>query len=269
MKILKIIIAIALGFGLQSCSKLTSFIPIDVDKAIGENFANSFEYHPTSGKVLDSVQNQQIYAYLNNIKSNLLASDKIKHKKDFVWKLRIIEDDSTLNAFCVAGGYIYVYSGLIRFLDNEAQLAGVLAHEIAHADNRHTTSQMMSQYGLSIAVAMIIGTDASAVVEIGKNLLGLSFSREDEAEADACAVLYMSQTNYDPREVGGFFKKMIEKNKDTPIPELFSTHPASENRVADIEAEWKKIGSKQGKTFETEYQQAKTYLNKAKTTTDF
>lgn len=256
--ILYILLSLAMGF--QSCAKLTGFIPVDVDKAIGENFSASFDYHPTNGKVLDSAQNHQIYKYLNQIKANLLASDKIKHKNDFAWKLKIIDDDSTLNAFCVAGGYIYVYTGLIKFLDNEAQLAGVLAHEIAHADNRHTTSQMLSQYGLSIAVGLVIGTDASAVVEIGKNLLGLSFSREDEAEADASAVLYMSQTEYDPREVGGFFKKMIEKNKDTPIPELFSTHPASANRVADIEAEWKKIGGKPGKTFEKEYVAAKNKL---------
>lgn len=253
-----IIVILALFF--QSCTKLTGFIPIDVDKAIGKNFAATFEYHPTSGKLLDSAQNKQIYAYLNQIKANLLISDKINYKNDFAWKLKIIEDDSTLNAFCVAGGYIYVYTGLIHFLDNEAQLAGVLAHEIAHADNRHTTSQMISQYGLTIAAGLIIGTDASAVVEIGKNLLGLSFSREDEAEADACAVLYMNQTEYDPREVGGFFKKMIEKNKDKPIPELFSTHPASENRVADIETAWKKLGSKPGKTFEKEYDKAKGYL---------
>lgn len=186
-----------------------------------------------------------------------MQSDKILHKNDFVWKLKIIDDDSTLNAFCVAGGYIYVYTGLIHFLDNEAQLAGVLAHEIAHAANRHTTSQMASQYGLTLAIGMFLGTDASAIVEFGKNLLGLSFSREDEKEADACAVLYMSQTEYEPREVAGFFKKMISKNKDSPIPALFSTHPASANRVQDIEAEWKKTYGKAGKTFENEYLAAK------------
>jgi len=72
-----------------------------------------------------------------------------KHKDDFAWQVKIIDDPETLNAFATPGGYIYVYTGLIKFLDTEDQLAGVMGHEIAHADLRHSTRQMTSSYGVS------------------------------------------------------------------------------------------------------------------------
>ncbi len=244
-----------------SCSKVNDLIPIDVDKMIGEQFSNQMDYNPMQGKMLDRASNPEVYQYLEKIKLNILKSDKIKYKKDFAWKLHIIDNDSVLNAFCVAGGYIYVYTGIIKFLDSEAELAGVLAHEIAHADNRHTTMRMVSQYGMTAIIGLMTGGDVSFLIQLGRELLGLTFSRTDEKQADDCAVEYLCATNYDPRAVGGFFKKLVAKQKDSYVPEFLSTHPASENRVEDIQNQWKALGSKQGQLYEESHKKIVKLLN--------
>ncbi len=260
MKIINTLLALIFLLLFSSCSKINEFIPIDVDKLIGEQFAKQMQYNPMEGKILDKKTNLPAYQYLEKIKTNILKSDKIKYKQDFPWQLHIVENDSVLNAFCVAGGYIYVYTGIIKFLDNEAELAGVLAHEIAHADNRHSTMRMVSQYGISAIIGIATGGDMSFLVEIGRQLLGLTFSRADEKQADECAVSYLYATEYDPRAVGGFFKKLVAKQKSSYIPEFLSTHPASENRVEDIEQKWKELGSKEGKWFEKEHEAVKKLL---------
>lgn len=238
---------------LLSCSNSKDLIPIEVDLLIGEQFSKQMEYNPMEGKILDSATNPKVYQYIYSITHNILKSDNIKHKNDFKWQLKIIENDSILNAFCISGGYIYVYTGLIKFLDNEAELAGVLAHEIAHADNRHSIVRLVSQYGISTMIGLMTGGDVNFLVEIGSQLLGLTFSRADEKEADEYAVSYLYSTDYDARAVGGFFNKMVLKKKDNSIPEFLSTHPASENRIDDIMKKWKFLGSKEGKLFAENY----------------
>jgi beta-barrel assembly-enhancing protease len=259
-KKLGLFLVFALCILISSCSRLKDFIPIEVDKAIGEQFDTQMSMYNYKGVVLSKIEHKEIYAYLDNIKSKILAAPTLKHKKAFVWQLKIIENDSILNAFCVSGGYIYVYTGLIKFLDNEAELAGVLAHEIAHADNRHSTAQLASQMGITLVLSLFIGNDVSFLVNIAKQLLDLSFSRADEQQADFCAVQYLSYTDYDARGVGGFFKKLISSKKDTKIPEFLSTHPASENRLEEIDANWKKMSGRKGKLFINEYQKAKIWL---------
>lgn len=255
-----IFILILFTFLFQSCGYVKDYIPISVDKTIGAAFAEQAKINPIQENILDTLKYKKAYLFVESIKSNLLQSKDIKYRKDFEWKLHIVQNDSILNAYCVAGGYIYIYTGLIKFLDNEAQLAGVMAHEIAHADLRHTTLRMVSEYGITAIISLAMGGDLSFLIQIGRELLGLSFSRTDEANADAAAVKYMTATKYDPRAVGGFFKKLLEKDKDNNMLEFLSTHPSSENRVQDIEKEWKKLGAKQGKLFQKEYQDFKSQL---------
>ncbi|MDX2191534.1 MAG: M48 family metalloprotease [Bacteroidota bacterium] len=246
---------------ISSCNKLTELVPVDVDLMIGKQFSNQMEVMPAmGGTILPEKGNEEAYKYLNNIKNKLLNSKSIKYKDAFPYELRIIKEDSVLNAFCVAGGYIYVYTGIIKFLDNEAELAGVMAHEIAHAELRHTTIRLVSEYGLSVIISLAIGADPGILVNIGKELLGLSFSRGDESDADARAVAYMYDTDYDPRAVGGFFKKVLLRNKDAKVPEFLSTHPASDNRVSHIEEEWAKLGGKQGELYQIKYAKLKELL---------
>jgi predicted Zn-dependent protease len=190
----------------------------------------------------------------------LLESGQIKHKDDFKWELRIIRDDSVLNAFCLPGGYIFVYTGLIKFLDSEDELAGVLGHEIAHADLRHASNQITKQLGLTLVIKLIFGWDQNALLNIAGNLLSLSFSRAHEKEADEQSVRYLSHTNYDARGVMRFFEKMDKQGKNPQVAEFLSTHPDPENRVADIVAKWKELGAHKGERYVDEYAELKREL---------
>lgn len=231
----------------SSCNSVMEMIPLDIDKNLGEQFSYQINESQSEYPFLDPEKNKEVYAYVENIKNQLINSDKIKYKDQFPYTVKIIQDDNTLNAFCVAGGYIYVYTGLIKYVDSESELAGVLAHEIAHAENRHTVKQLAESYGTGVVISLIFGSDYKDLVNVGQQLLSLKFSRGDEKEADEYAVEYLYDTKYDPRGVGGFFKKLIKEEKDhNEIPDFLSTHPASQDRIDDINSKWKELGSKEG-----------------------
>ena len=200
----------------------------------------------------------EAYRHLRKITNSILKSTKIQHRDDFLWELKIIENDSVLNAFCTPGGYIYVFTGLIKYLDSEDQLAGVLGHEIAHADLRHSTAQLTKNYGIRIILNLVLG-NSSFLGNAAGNLLGLTFSRNDETEADLKSVAYLMDTEYDPRGVAHFFQK-IEGSESLGMLQFLSTHPNPENRVEKIYEEWKMLGSKQGKEFKEEYKVLKRSL---------
>jgi predicted Zn-dependent protease len=184
-------------------------------------------------QVLERTQYPESYAYLDNMVENILDSGNVKYRDEFAWEVYLLEDE-TLNAFAAPGGYIFVYSGLIKFLDRPDDLAGVLAHEIAHADQRHSTDQLTKRYGLSTLLGLVLGENSeSAVTDILSGLLDLRFSRSDESEADAFSVRYLCETEYASNGAASFFEKLTE---DSPvaIPAFLSTHPNPENRVADI-----------------------------------
>ena len=158
---------------------------------------------------------------------------------------------------------MYFYTGLIKYLDNEAQFAGVMAHEMAHADRRHSTEQMTKVYGLQFLTGMLLGENPEAWAEIASQLaLGLGklhFSRKHEYEADKYAVKYSADTELYPKGVAGFFMKLEDENRPK-IPEFLSTHPSPENRIDKIDETWKNIGSPQGGEFPGRYQELKDAL---------
>ena len=115
---------------------------ISQDKELGAQVDAEITANAAQYSILDPAQNKEIYNYINDIRNTILSSGNVKYKTEFDWQIKIIHDDNTLNAFCTPGGYIYIYTGILKFLDTEDQFAGVLAHEIAHADLRHSTRQM-------------------------------------------------------------------------------------------------------------------------------
>jgi len=171
----------------------------------------------------------------------------------------LVEDDSMLNAFCLPGGKIVVFTGIVKYLDSEDALAGVLAHEIAHADLRHGTGQMLKSMGISLLLKAVLGIDNSSLVNLGIELLGLTFSRADETQADLNSVRYLYETEYDARGAARFFEKINEKGGQG-VPEFVSTHPNPDKRVEKIEEEWKNLGGKKGQAFEKRYKEFKSSL---------
>ena len=154
--------------------------------------------------------------------------------------MKIIHDDNVLNAFCAPGGYIYVFSGLMRYLDSEDHLAGVLAHEIAHAELRHSSIRLQKEYGAErlLDFALLAGPGGlghAANTIILKDLLTLNYSRAQEAQADDYSVRYLSTSGYACDGTAGFFTKLLAEGQDVNIPEFLSDHPASEARVEAIQ----------------------------------
>ena len=125
---------------------------------------------------------------------------------------------------------IYIYTGLIKFLDREDELIGVLGHEMAHADRRHSTRQLTKSLGISVLLDAVLGERQAAEQIVGA-LVNLKFSRSHESEADEYSVKYLCNTAYNSDGAAGFFIKL--QNQPTP-PEFMSTHLSPKNRIEDL-----------------------------------
>ncbi|MEM7105066.1 MAG: M48 family metallopeptidase [Bacteroidota bacterium] len=232
--------------------------PVSEDIKLGLQVSKQIESDPAQFPILPEQGNQEIYAYVRGIRDKILNSGQVRFKDTFKWELKIIDDKETLNAFVTPGGYIYVYLGLINFLESEDQLAGVLGHEIAHADRRHSTRQM-SQSGLMGTLGQAVLGNESAVQQVVNGLVSLKFSRSHESEADAYSVNYLCGTEYNASGAAGFFRK-IENSSGRP-PEFLSTHPNPTNRVENIEAKSVELNCTGTTTNQTAYSRIKRLIN--------
>ncbi len=145
------------------------------------------------------------------------------------------------NAFATPGGHIYVFSGLVKFLEDENQLAGVLGHEIAHADRRHTSRMLQQQYGISLLLSLLVGDNPGQLVQIAAGLGQLKFSRDFEVEADQYSVIYLNKTTYACDGAAGFFIKAEAQGQGNP-PTFLSTHPNPGSRVENIQNKATELG---------------------------
>lgn len=156
---------------------------------------------------------------------------------------------------------MYYYTGLIKLLDNEAQFAGVMAHEMAHADRRHSTDQLTRVYGFQVLLSLLLGNNPGLAEQIAAELaLGLgtlAYSRSNEYEADEYAVKYLYATEYDAASLADFFS-MLEGQAQVPV--FLSTHPSPEDRLQKINEHFQALGGVHGQTFADRYQQFKTSL---------
>lgn len=251
---------------ISSCkkdNKDTTFniFSVEDDISLGENLKNEIRSNPAEYPLLDRNTYSAAYANMNRIRDSILSSGELIYGDRFNWDIDIINNDSVLNAFCAPGGYICVYTGIIRYLDNEAQFAGVMGHEMAHADRRHVTDQLTKAYGIQILLGIVLGNNPNQLAEIAANLAAgvasLAFSRDAEYEADEYSVKYLYETSYDARGVGGFFQKI---DGSPQPPEFLSTHPHPDNRYDKIEEVWLELGGKEGLWYPDDYTLVKNSL---------
>ncbi len=230
---------------------------VQQDAELGLQVKQQIESDPGQFPILNEANNREAYQIIRSITNDILNSGKVYHKDNFAWEVKIIDDDKTLNAFCTPGGYIYVYTGLIKFLDKEDQLAGVMGHEIAHADQRHSTRQMTKMYGISVLISAVAG-DRETLAQITAGLINLKFSRGHETEADNYSVEYLGGTKYNCAGAAGFFEKI---GGEGAPPEFMSTHPNPGNRVENIKARASSKGCKITDTADqSRYQRLKSLL---------
>ena len=142
---------------------------------------------------------------------------------------------------------IYVYSGIIRYLDAEDHLAGILGHEIAHAELRHSSTRLQRDFGAEALLTFVaLGTPARVVDLIGasilRELMTLSYSRDQEAASDDFSVRYLASSPFACDGAAGFFAKTLEQGDDPNVPEILSDHPDSKARVEAVRRRARELG---------------------------
>src|SRR5256884_74723 len=160
------------------------------------------------------------------------------------WPFRVV-DDPVVNAFALPGGFIYVTRGILAHLNSEAELAGVVGHEIGHVTARHSASQMSKQQlaQLGLAVGAIASPELGRYAGLASQALGvlfLKYSRDNESQADELGLRYLRRGAYDPREMPHVFEmltRVSEAQGGGRVPEWLATHPNPENRRGRIEQE--------------------------------
>jgi predicted Zn-dependent protease len=161
------------------------------------------------------------------------------------WEFVVFDAPGVINAFAMAGGKVGVYSGLLDLVENEAQLASVLAHEVAHVTARHVherLSQLMLLEGGGVAAVIAAGNAAGSagasavrsVYGLGAGMSALSFDRAKEREADHIGLIYMARAGYDPREALRFLERMETHASGPSVPAWLSTHPAYPERQLQL-----------------------------------
>ena len=252
----------------QSCEQSNIFSDKD-DVELGEQFDKEIKANPKEFPMLQG--HQDIKDYISSMGKEILNSPKIKKRSVYPYQFQVI-DDTIINAFCTPGGYVYIYTGLMKFLDNESGLAGVVGHEIAHAERRHVTQRLTAYYGVSMLLGFILGGNPSMLAEIAANLfVGLAFlknSRDDETEADYYSIQYLKSTKWYPGGITFFFDKIKEeqrKNGTTPggLDRMLSTHPLPNDRISFVNKELGKMNPKPDPTkglYTDEYQVMKQKL---------
>jgi beta-barrel assembly-enhancing protease len=191
------------------------------------------------------VKDPVITEYVNRIGQNLVRNSDAK----VPFTIKVIDSDD-INAFALPGGFFYVNSGLVLAADDEAELAGVMAHEIAHVCARHATREMTrANYAQMATIPLIfvgnwgIYEAASLAIQIALPLTFMKFSRGFEGEADYLGLQYMYKAGYDPQAFIAFFEKIEaqEKTKPGTLAKAFASHPQTPDRIEKSQAEIRNI----------------------------
>lgn len=211
------------------------------DVEVGQEVARDAE------RQLPMLNNARVDNYVNALGRRL--ADKAPGEK-YPYTFKVV-NDKAINAFALPGGPIYINRGVIEAADNESQLAGVIAHEIAHVALRHGTNQASKASAAQVPLAILgglIGSDstAKALAQLGANFavnsVLLKYSRTAESQADIMGTQILHDAGYDPRAMGTFFQKIEEQQQGSGQVEFFSNHPSPDNRIERVNQEVDALG---------------------------
>ena len=210
-----------------------AFISESQEIAMGQSYA------PQIASSMGLYDNPELQAYVESI---AMPMARASERPQLPWQFEVV-DESGVNAFAVPGGFIYLTRGILAHMNSEAEMAGVLGHEIGHVTAKHTVNQMskqqLAQIGLGVG-AVVLGPQAGAWVQSAgqaMQLLFLKYGRDDERQSDDLGLRYMAAAGYDPQAMVEMFRTLGRASRAAGgqrVPEWMSTHPAPENRELRI-----------------------------------
>lgn len=205
-------------------------------------------------QAMDISRDPAVVNYIRGVGQRLVSANNLS---EFDYTFDVVEDPR-INAFAIPGGHVYVNTGLACAADSEAELAGVIGHELGHAAERHAVEQMTAQQqaqaaalGGAALLSILLGYDpgqVSPAAAIPATLAAqgflLKYSRDQERAADSLAVRYLHEAGYDPRAVASFFAKLLEREGREPgqLAALLSSHPVTSERIEATRAEAARYG---------------------------
>ncbi|HSD71622.1 MAG TPA: M48 family metalloprotease [Thermoanaerobaculia bacterium] len=187
----------------------------------------------------------EVQATVEQLGESIVAASAARGSR-YQYDFHVLADPETVNAFALPGGQVFVTNGLIRKLSDEAQLAGVLGHEIGHVVGRHSAEQLAKSQltqalvgaaGVAASSDDSSGQQAAAIAAAVGQLVNMRFGRKDELEADRFGVRFMSESGYDPHALSEVMRILAESSGGSRQPEFLSTHPDPGNREGEINAE--------------------------------
>lgn len=242
-----------LGATLTACSTVPisgrKQLSLVSDSQIQQQAATSYKEFlgQTSTKVITGTSQATLVKKVgNNIAAAVnkyLAANGLSDQFDFNWEFNLIQSNE-VNAWCMPGGKVAIYTGILPVTATEAGLATVMGHEIAHAIARHSMEQMSQQYALQLgASALGVATSGKSAITqavvnnafgLGGKLAQLKYSRSNETEADQLGLIFMAMAGYNPNEAVSFWQRMAS-GKVSSTPEFLSTHPSDVRRITTIQ----------------------------------
>ena len=200
-----------------------------------QEIAYGREAHPEVLAQFGRVDDSDLQSYFDQIGQKLAV---LSHRPELEWHFNIV-DTPIVNAFALPGGYIYFTREILAYMNNEAELAGVMGHEIGHVTARHSVSQISKSqlFGVGLGLGSVFSptfSQLSELAQVGVGMLSLKYGRDDERQSDELGVEYMSQGGYDPREMSKFFLVFEQMRADSnqSVPDWLSSHPAPPDRIA-------------------------------------
>jgi predicted Zn-dependent protease len=207
-----------------------NLLPIEQDRTLGaQAYADMLAGAPVADQHPQAPQVRQVVDRLVSVAQSDVSVP-------FDWEVHVIDDPAMVNAWCLPGGKMAVYTGILPVTKTPDGLAVVMGHEIAHAVARHGSERMSQQLGLEAVIAYAAGDYAQLAGQVAALGVLLPWGRKQELEADEIGLVYMARAGYDPREAVEFWKRMEALGGEAP-PEWLSTHPSNARRIEELQAQ--------------------------------
>ena len=248
--------ALSVALAVTGCAPMANLVlPVSEEQDIGRQMESEL------ARELPLVEDPWVLEYVRGLGQRIVTAAAFDTPPGVRFQFDVVDDDSTVNAFAIPGGHIYIYTGLLQLVEDEAELAGVIAHEVAHVTKRHIARQATAQLGWQALIAIVVpftpapGVITSLVASTVAEGSLLKYSRDSEREADHVGLEYVRHAGLDPRGMLGFFEKMSKRGDDPGVLVLLQTHPTSGDRLMEAHERIADFGRLPTETGRERYQQ--------------